>query len=315
MTKKKTIGIVGARGYTGAELIGLLAAHSGFELDFVSSRKLAGELVADHVEAWEGGLRYEELGPEEVAEAGAEVVVLALPNGVCPPFVEAVEQAMPETVIIDISSDHRFDDGWTYGQTERFRDRIRGAKRIANPGCYATGLQLGLAPVVDWAIAPPQAFGVSGYSGAGTRPTLRNDPEVLRDNLIPYVLTEHKHEREVTWHLGHQIYFMPHTAPFFRGITLTLSVQLARPKSVEQLRARFEEAYGDEPLVELVEQPPLVRDNVGRPVVRIGGFSVDEAGDHLAFVATLDNLLKGAASQALQNLNLACGFDELEGIR
>ncbi len=311
----KTIGIVGARGYTGAELIGLLAGHEGFELAFVSSRELAGEPLADHVEAFDGGLRFEELSPDDVAQKGADVCVLALPNAVSGAFIDAIERVNPGTVVIDLSADHRFDDAWTYGQPERFRDTIKSAKRIANPGCYATGMQLGLEPVIDWAIAPPQVFGVSGYSGAGTKPSPKNDPEKLADNLMPYKLTGHTHEREVTRQLGHQVYFTPHVAPFFRGITLTLSVQLGRPKTAAQVREAFAERYVDEPLIELCDDIPLVKDNAGSHLVRIGGITVDDAGEHLVLVATLDNLLKGAATQALQNANLACGFDELMGIR
>lgn len=313
MSDKKTIGIVGARGYTGEQLLGLLANHSGFELAFVSSRKLAGQPVADQVEGFDRGLLYEELSPADVAERAPDVCVLALPNNISPPFVAAIEEHCPSTVIVDLSSDYRFDDRWTYGQTERFRDEIKEAHRIANPGCYATGMQIGLWPLLDWLAAPPQVFGVSGYSGAGTTPSPKNDPDVLRDNLLPYSLTDHTHEREVSRHLGRQIYFSPHVAPFFRGITLTISVQLDELRDVDQVRERFEEFYGDEALVELIDEPPLVRDNVEEHGLRVGGFDVTD--DHLVFVVTLDNLLKGAATQALQNANLACGFDELEGIR
>ncbi|MFW5966479.1 MAG: N-acetyl-gamma-glutamyl-phosphate reductase [Persicimonas sp.] len=311
-----TMGIVGARGYAGAELIGLVGDHADFELAYVGSRKLAGELVSEHVAGYRGQLRYEKLTPEEVAERPVDVCVLALPNEVSQPFVDAIDARAPGTVIIDLSSDHRFDDAWTYGQPERFRDEIREARRIANPGCYATGIQLGLAPLVELAVAPPQVFGVSGYSGAGTKPSPKNDTDLLEDNLMPYKLVGHTHEREVTRHLGHQVYFSPHVAPFFRGITLTLSVQLARPTSKGTIVERLEAAYGDEPLVEVTdEETPLVKDNAGRHLVRIGGVSVDQSGVHLAFVVTLDNLLKGAATQALQNANLVCDFDELEGIR
>jgi N-acetyl-gamma-glutamyl-phosphate reductase len=309
----KSIGIVGARGYTGEQLLGLLAKHSGFELDFVSSRKLAGQPVADQVEGFDGGLHYEELSPRDVAQRAPHVCVLALPNDISPPFVAAIEELSPSTIIVDLSSDYRFDDQWTYGQTERFRDEIKGAKRIANPGCYATGMQLGLWPLLDWLAAPPQVFGVSGYSGAGTTPSPKNDPDVLGDNLLPYSLTDHTHEREVSRHLGRQIYFSPHVAPFFRGITLTISVQLDEPRGVDQVRRRFEKFYAHEALIKVVDQAPLVRDNVGEHSVSVGGFDVTD--DHLVFVVTLDNLLKGAATQALQNANLACGFDELEGLQ
>jgi N-acetyl-gamma-glutamyl-phosphate reductase len=311
----KTIGIVGARGFTGAELIGLLAAHPGFELQYVSSRELAGKRLSDHVENWSGDLRFEELSPEDVAQKGADVCVLALPNKISAAFIEAIDRVKPETIIVDVSADHRFDDAWTYGLTERSREELATATRIANPGCYATGIQFGLAPVIELAIAPPQAFGVSGYSGAGATPSEKNDLEILSDNLMPYRLTGHIHEKEASRHLGHQVYFTPHVAPYFRGITLTISVQLARPHSTEQIRKRFADFYADEPLIELLDEIPLVKDNAGKHALRIGGIEVDQPGEHLVLVVTLDNLLKGAATQALQNANLACGFDELSGIK
>ena len=310
----KSIGIVGARGYVGAEIVGLLGRHPGFELVFASSRRLAGESVAGEVEEYEGELTYREMSPEDVVGEGAGAVVLALPNEVSGAFVEAIEAERPETVVVDVSSDHRFDDGWQYGQPERFRDAIAGARRIANPGCYATGAQLALAPLVDLLAGPPSVFGVSGYSGAGTTPSPKNDPDKLRDNLMPYKLTGHTHEREVGRHIGHPIYFAPHVAPFFRGITLTISMTFEEAVTAEELEGRLEEAYGEEPLIELREEVPLVRENAHEHHVAIGGLEVAEDGRHAVVVATLDNLLKGAATQAVQNLNLASGFEELTGI-
>lgn len=311
---KKTIGIVGARGFTGAHLIELLANHPGFVLDFVSSRELVGQPLSDHLPAFKGDLRFEELSPAGVAARGVDVCVLALPNGIAHKFIAEIDRLSPETIILDISADHRFDKAWTYGLTERAREALRAARRIANPGCYATGIYLGLMPVIDLAIAPPQVFGVSGYSGAGATPSPRNDLNILRDNLIPYALTGHIHEREATHHLGHQVHFTPHVAPYFRGITLTISVQLQSPHTSAQIRQRFDEYYADEPLIELLDDIPFVKDIAEKHTVRIGGIQVDERGEHLVLVVTLDNLLKGAATQALQNANLACGFDELAGI-
>lgn len=310
----KTIGIVGARGFTGGELIRLLAHHPGFELQYVSSRELAGTLLTEHIKGISGALHFEELSPEDVAQKGADVCVLALPNKISAAFIEAIERVKPDTIIIDISADHRFNFAWTYGLPERYRDKIRRATRIANPGCYATGIQLGLAPVIELAIAPPMAFGVSGYSGAGATPSPKNDLSVLSDNFMPYSLTGHIHEAEASFHLGHRVSFSPHVAPFFRGITLTLSMQLGRPHSTAQIRERFDDFYAGEALVEICDEIPLVKDNAGTHLLRIGGIEVDEAGERLALVVTLDNLLKGAATQALQNVNLACGFEELAGI-
>src|SRR4029079_13504573 len=123
---------------------------------------------------------------------------------------EAIERAQPGAVIVDLSADHRFDAAWVYGQPERKREGLTRARRIANPGCYATAMQLALAPLLPLVEGPANVFGVSGYSGAGTTPSPKNDPEALRDNLIPYALVGHGHEREVEAELGCRLFFVPH---------------------------------------------------------------------------------------------------------
>jgi N-acetyl-gamma-glutamyl-phosphate reductase len=180
--KHKTVGIVGARGHTGAELIRLIARHPSLEIAFVSSRELDGERVSDRVESFDGALHYENLDAAAVAARGADAVVLALPNGKSGEYVRLVDENAPSTVIVDLSADHRFDDAWYYGLPELTRRHYSGEKRISNPGCYATAMQLAIAPLKDDLAAPPACFGVSGYSGAGTTSSDRNDPEKLRDN-------------------------------------------------------------------------------------------------------------------------------------
>lgn len=314
----RSVALIGARGYVGRELLALLARHPSLEVALASSRELAGrpvsEVTGDVAPGRLEDLRFEELGPDDVAARAADAYVLALPNGKCAPFVEAIAKTRPDAVLIDLSADHRFDDGWVYGLPERRREALRGAKRIANPGCYATAIQLGLAPLVELLEGPPRAFGVSGYSGAGTTPSPKNDPEVLRDNLLPYSLTGHVHEREVTRHLGHPVHFLPHVASWFRGIHVTLDATLRAPLSLDELRARFVERYRDEPLIRVGDEAPCVRDIAGRNDVALGGFAVSDDGRRAVVVATIDNLLKGAATQAVQNLNLAFGLDELAGI-
>lgn len=313
-TSVKTIGIVGARGHTGAELIRLVAAHPGLELAFVSSRELDGEQVSLHVEGYRGPLRYGSHDPAAVAGFRADAVVLALPNDKGGPFVEALQAQAPDTVIVDLSADHRFDPQWAYGLPERGREPIRGATRIANPGCYATAMQLAIAPLLDQLAGPPQCFGVSGYSGAGTTPSDRNNPELLRDNLMPYALANHVHEREVTAHLGVPVEFMPHVAPHFRGITMTVNLWLREPMERDAIERLYRRRYAGEPLVEVLEEAPWVSRIAGRHGVQVGGFTVAPGGRRVVVVATLDNLLKGAATQAMQNLNLALGFDEFTAI-
>jgi N-acetyl-gamma-glutamyl-phosphate reductase len=315
MSNKKTIGIVGARGYTGMELIRLIAAHPALELAFVSSRELAGQRVGDHNDAYEGELRYESLDPVAVSGKAADVLVLALPNGKAAPYVEAIDAAAPDTLIVDLSADYRFDKAWYYGLPELTRDRWRGERRISNPGCYATAMQLSIAPLKDLLAAPPVCFGVSGYSGAGTTPSDKNDPEKLRDNLIPYALTGHTHEKEVSFQLGLPVEFMPHVAPHFRGLTVTTNLYLARQTKREDVLARFRQAYNAEPLVHVLDEAPWVSRIAGRHHAEVGGFAVSADHKRLVVVATLDNLLKGAATQAMQNINRAIGVDELTGIR
>ncbi len=300
------IGVVGARGHTGAELVRLIEGHPSLELSFAGSRELAGEEVpgSSHVV-------YEPIGPADLAERDFAVVILALPDEAGEPYVSAVAE---DTVILDVSADHRFDDDWAYGLPELFREKLQGAKRIANPGCYATAAQIALAPLLDAISGVPAVFGVSGYSGAGTTPGPRNDPERLRDNLVPYKLVGHNHERETVRNLGIPVRFIPHVHPAFRGLLVTAHVPLADAIGADQLKARFAAAYGDEPLVEITEEIPELRDGAGRPGILIGGFETSDDGRNAVVIAAEDNLLKGAAVQAIQNVNLALGLPELEGL-
>ena len=313
-TQRKTIGIVGARGHTGAELIRLVAAHPALELAFVSSRELDGQRVDAHVPDYRGDLRYSSPAHEDLPALKADVVVLALPNGKAAVCVEAFDKAGADPVIVDLSADYRFDERWYYGLPELNRKRWRGERRISNPGCYATAIQLSVAPLKDLLAAPPVAFGVSGYSGAGTTPSDKNNPEKLRDNLMPYALTGHMHEKEASRHLGVPVEFMPHVAPHFRGLTVTTNLYLARPLKRDDVLARFRHAYEGERLVRVVDEAPWVSQIAHRHHAEVGGFAMSADGKRVVIVATLDNLLKGAATQAMQNINRAIGVDEYAGI-
>jgi N-acetyl-gamma-glutamyl-phosphate reductase len=309
------IGIVGARGYVGAELIRLIAAHPRFELAYVGSRELDGQRLADHVDAYRGELRYSSPANDALPALAADAVVLALPNGKAASCVAAFDAAGAAPVIVDLSADYRFDDDWYYGLPELTRAQYAGQRRISNPGCYATAMQLAIAPMRGLLAGAVQCFGVSGYSGAGTAPSDKNDPQTLRDNLMPYALAGHVHEREVTRQLGHPVEFMPHVAPHFRGITITANLHLSEAMTHDAVVARYRDAYTGESLVRVVDDAPWVSRIAGRHHVEIGGFTLSGDGRRLVVVATEDNLLKGAATQALQNLNIAFGLDELSGIQ
>lgn len=308
------VGVVGARGYVGGELVRLLAAHPQFELAYVTSRELAGQPLTGHIAGYAGDLHYSSPAYEELPETGADAVVLALPNGKAGHIVEQFDDAGADAVIIDLSADFRFDPSWHYGLPELTRSRYVGQRRISNPGCYATAMQLAIAPMLNVLDGPVQCFGVSGYSGAGTSPSDKNNPELLRANLMPYALTGHVHEREVSSQLGHAIEFLPHVAPHFRGLSITANLHLSIAFDIEEVLARYRGRYAGEPLVRVLDEAPWVSRIANAHHVEIGGFTLSGDGKRLVVVATEDNLLKGAATQALQNLNLAFGLDEFAGI-
>ncbi|CAG8502349.1 8010_t:CDS:2, partial [Acaulospora morrowiae] len=339
------VALIGARGYTGQNLISLINGHPHISLSHVSSRELEGQKLSGYTKS---DITYSNLKAEQIKEmqenGEVDCWIMALPNGVCSPFVRAVDEAQTEkSLIVDLSADFRFTEEWTYGLPELCdRPAIKKATRISNPGCYATGSQLSISPLLPYISEAPTIFGVSGYSGAGTKPSPKNDPEFLKDNIIPYTLTDHIHEREVSHHLGKTVNFIPHVAPWFQGITLTVNIPLSKSFKSAEIRELYEQRYAGEKLIKVTEDVPLVKEISSKHYVRIGGFAVHSSRKRVVVVATIDNLLKGAATQALQvchrpnginfelvfvevcaktfsstilqNMNLALGYDEYEGI-
>ncbi len=314
MTEPYLIGLVGARGHTGRELIRLIAGHPEMMLAYAVSREYAGRKVSEIAPEDKDECIFEALDPKEAARRRVDAMILALPDGAGGPYVEAFIKSSPDTIIVDLSADHRFDDEWAYGLPELYRAKIRGKTRIANPGCYATALQLSVAPLLPMLGGVPAVFGVSGYSGAGATPGPRNDPDRLRDNLMPYKLVGHNHEKEATRHLGTPVRFFPHVHPAFRGLLVTSHIPLAEPLDKAGLKKLYGEHYGAEQLIVLQDDPPELKDGANRDGVLIGGFDVGADGKSAVVVAVEDNLLKGAAVQAVQNLNIALGLDEFLGI-
>jgi N-acetyl-gamma-glutamyl-phosphate reductase/acetylglutamate kinase len=303
-THPAKVALIGARGYTGQALINLLNSHPNMDLRHVSSRELAGQKLKGYEKR---DITYENLSPEDVRrmEEKGEIDcwVMALPNGVCKPFVDAVNEGKgpQNSVIVDLSADYRFDNKWTYGLPELVnRSDIAKATRISNPGCYATAAQLGIAPLVPFLGGQPTVFGVSGYSGAGTKPSPKNDIENLTGNIIPYSLTDHIHEREISSQLGVDVAFVPHVAVWFQGIHHTISIPLSKTMTSREIRQLYQERYAGERLVKVIGEPPSVKAISGKHGVEIGGFGVHSSGKRVVVCATIDNLLKGAATQCLR---------------
>ena len=321
-TVEKKIGIIGARGYTGRELIRLIDNHPSLKLTHVSSRELAGQKCDYYSKS---NVTYSNLGPKQLLEVDpVDCWVMALPNGIAKPFVDSIITQKSHPAIVDLSADYRFNNNWHYGLPELYNSRQefkkKSIKLIANPGCYATGAQLGLGPLVSNKLisSQPTVFGISGYSGAGTNPSRKNDVDVLKDNLIPYSLTGHIHEGEITHHTKLSsiggVAFLPHVGSWFQGITLTFSVPLNKNETPERIHQLFLKQYENEPLVKVLDTIPEVRDISGKHHVEIGGFKMATSGNRVSFVVTIDNLLKGAATQCLQNINLVLGLKETAGI-
>lgn len=329
-SSRKSIGLIGARGYTGKELIHLINSHPHLDLKIVSSRELNGKVCEDYTKTQ---LYYSNLSPSSINEHADSIDcwVMALPNGICKPFVDELLKTNSPASIVDLSADYRFDSKWNYGLPELYgnREKIKTLFKsaaqdqksllVSNPGCYATGCQLGLYPLVKSGLVngQPSIFGVSGYSGAGTTPSRKNDPQELENNMMPYSLTNHIHEREVSHHtkLPLGVAFMPHVGSWFQGISLTLSVPLSKSMKSSEIKRLFLEQYENELLVEVVNEPPEVKAISGKHHVEIGGFTMSPDGKRVVFVVTIDNLLKGAATQCMQNMNLILGLNEYASIQ
>lgn len=312
-----SVGLVGARGFVGIELLEIIGSHPLLDLEYASSRLFEGSRISEHAKVSFGGRKFEHITCENVVERNADIVILALPDGAATPFIDEIEACSKKPrLIVDLSADNRFTTDWVYGLSEHNAEALRSATRISNPGCYATAAQLILHPLLPLLAETPHCFGVSGYSGAGKNRSDRNDHRALANGVLPYKLVNHTHEREIQTHLDAHVRFSPHVAPFFRGITMTVQMRLSDYTSTKALKELYISAYHDHPLIEITgEDTPRVQEIVGRDGAEIGGFSVNtERPDEVAVVCTIDNLRKGAASQAIQNINLALGFGELTGL-
>ncbi|MBW0494231.1 hypothetical protein O181_033946 [Austropuccinia psidii MF-1] len=336
---QKKIGLIGARGFTGSQLVSLIDGHPNLSLAHVSSRELAGKKLENYNKST---IIYENLTAKDVGEmeksGQVDAWVMALPNGICKPFVDAIDRVglesstdsspKPQSVIVDLSADYRFEKDWVYGLPELYnREKIQTSNRISNPGCYATNIQLLLAPILPYLEQTPTVFGVSGYSGAGTQSGNRPKvtPEDLQHAIRPYSLTDHIHEREASHHLSRlrknndsgnlHIAFVPAVAPWFSGIIATASVPLSKTFTARELNEIYEKAYKGQKLLKWKRDGiPGVREIEQKHGWIGGGLQVHSSGNRVVIVGVLDNLLKGAATQCIQNLNLALGLEEYVGI-
>jgi len=306
----KNIAILGGRGFVGQEILNILTNHPQLNVAAVYSSSHAGESVQGY--ARDTLLNYLSLDLSTMELGSADAYILALPNNQAGPYAEKILSHNPEAILLDLSSDYRFNDTWQYRLPELSEPVT--LNKISNPGCYATAMQLMLAPLVDRLEGPANFFGISGFSGAGASPNARNNPDLLADNILAYSLVNHLHEKEVKQHSYQDIFFTPHVGEFFRGIHMTANFVLTSSIAAEEATLLFNNYFESSPLIQVQSQAPSLQDTRSTSFAFIGGFESDEELKRLTFCCTLDNLLKGAATQAIQNLNSAFGWDDHLGI-
>lgn len=334
------VGIVGGTGYTGVELLRLLAQHPEAEVAIITSRSEAGVSVADMYPNLRG--HYDNLRfsvPDTAALGACDVVFFATPHGVAHSL--AGELLAAGTRVIDLSADFRLQDAeeWArwygqphgapellgeavYGLPEVNRERIRAARLIAVPGCYPTATQLGFLPLLEAGLADNTrliADCKSGVSGAGRGASVGSLFCEAGESMKAYAVKGHRHLPEITQGLRQAaggevgLTFVPHLTPMIRGIHATLYATVA-DTSID-LQALFERRYADEPFVDVMPagSHPETRSVRGANVCRIAVHR-PQGGDLVVVLSVIDNLVKGASGQAVQNLNILFGLDERLGL-
>lgn len=333
------VGVVGASGYSGAELLRLLAGHPEIEIAVATSREFAGREIADVYPnlAALGDRRYEELDPEVLASL--DLVFLALPHGAS--MTLGAHLAEEGVRVVDFSADFRLSDPaaypkwfgaphtspewlgkWVYGLPELHREEIRGATLVANPGCYPTATLLALAPLVAAGAIDPASVVVSaasGVSGAGRGLSAGVHFSHVDASVKAYGVPEHKHTPEIEQELGRlagrevRVTFVPHLVPMPRGLLATCVAPLTGREDSASLTAIAREFYAGEPFVRVLDALPETKFTAGSNLCLLGVVADRRTGRAVA-VSAIDNLGKGAAGQALQNANLMLGLAETTGL-
>lgn len=332
------VGVFGGSGYIGAEVLRYVALHPNLALAWSTANRDAGNPIGEVLPNLKGFSRGNFLTPAEGESrlGEAEVVFLALPHRESQAVIPRLASAYPEVTWIDMAGDFRTPDPagfaryyggahqapdildrFVYGFTEAQREALPRARLIANPGCFATGLLLALYPLLNTGmlVDPVCVTALTGSSGSGREPVRTTHHPERAANLRAYKALSHQHLLEVEWFLNSRsdsairLQFVPQSAPIVRGIFTTLFLP---GQSAAAVRDVMERAYGSEPLIDVIEGSPDLRlvESTPRSIVGVAG----EADRGAVVFSAIDNLGKGAASQAIQNLNCALGWTETLGL-
>jgi N-acetyl-gamma-glutamyl-phosphate reductase len=332
------VGIVGGTGYTGVELLRLLAQHPQAELRAITSRGDAGTAVADMFPSLRGRIAMNFVDPKAADLEACDLVFFATPNGIAMGQARALLDAGVR--VIDLAADFRIKDiavweKWydmkhaapelvaeaVYGLPEANRAQIRSARLVANPGCYPTAVQLGFLPLVESGFADMDhliADAKSGVSGAGRKAEVNSLFSEASDSLKAYGVPGHRHLPEIRQGLSNAtgkevgLTFVPHLTPMIRGIHATLYARVTRETDFQAL---YDSRYKEEPFVDVLPfaSHPDTRSVRAANICRIA-LHRPQGGDTLVVLSVIDNLVKGAAGQAVQNMNIMFGFDECAGL-
>jgi len=322
--------VAGASGFAGALAASLVHRHPRLELAAATARTDAGTRLDRLYPRYRVPIELTELETESAGDY--EAAIVAYPHGAAAEVVARfVEAGVP---VVDVSADFRLHDlavyeetygdhtapellaDAVYGLTELHRDEVRGARLVANPGCYPTAAILALAPLAEGGLAEDVVISAaSGVSGAGRVAGDRFHFVSVDENFTPYGIEGHRHLPEIVQELdgAGRVTFVPHLVPLDQGLLASCFVTTSRDVEAEELRRLYVERYKGEPFVEVVDQPPGVREVRDTNLCRIHVAVDERTGRAMAFAA-IDNLWKGAAGQAIQNLNLMLGFEETEGL-
>ena len=322
------VAIIGASGYTGGELLRMLLNHPEVEITDITSRQYDGTPAHKiHPHIRDSGLEFKNKSPSEL---DADVVFTATPHGASMKIVPEILDTGAK--VVDLSGDYRYRDTAVYekwygmehtdkenkgafGLPELYRDEIKKANLVANPGCFPTGAILSSYPLVKNDLVERIIIdSKTGVSGAGVNPSATTHYPNIADNVNPYKISSHRHMSEIQQELhgfeGVKVSFTPHLVPVNRGIQTTSHSFLT-----DEIRALYEKEYGEEFFIKLMDEGeiPHLSSVRGSNFVHIGGFEIDETG-RLVMLSCIDNLVKGASGQAIQNMNILLGIDERLGL-
>lgn len=336
--KMITVSIIGGTGYTGGELLRILSNHSKVEIEHITSRKLDGKSITKVHTNLKGignldNLTFKNIPIENI---DSDFVFCATPHGVSMEIVPKLYER--DIKIIDLSGDYRFEDitiyeEWynlkhtgklksIYGLPEIHREDIKKEKLVANPGCFPTGAILLLAPLIKEGIVEDRIIidSKTGVSGAGINPSNTTHFPNINENIMPYKITTHRHTPEIEEILKKisnrnvKISFTPHLAPITRGILTTAHTFLNENMEREDIIGIYNSFYKKEPFIRIFcEEIPKLTGVRGTNFCDIGAFEIDRYG-RLVMVSAIDNLVKGASGQGVQNMNIMAGFKETEGL-